>query len=407
MKILLVDDESNKLKKIMQVLTSIEGLKQTDITHVLELNAAKRELTKDIYDFMILDLNIPEVLGEDPINTAGIDFIDEIISVDKYIKPTQIIILTAFDELENKFSELQDKLAFQVLKYEESSTRWSDVIRAKVEYALLLEKNYTSPLIENNFDVAIITAVKTETDAVKNLCDNWIKELITGDPTYYYTNKLGSELKPLKIVTAQQSEMGMAAAAALTTRLINNFKPKYIIMVGIAAGIDTEYNFGDIIIPSEVWNYSNGKYIQDKEKDSLISFSPDPKSIPLNPEIKELVSQDFSHTLFSIKRECQGAPQHDLQVICGPMACGSAVVANREIIETLVKSHSRKTVGLDMESYGVFYASHYINSQKTIPIVIKSICDFADAKKGDNYQKYAAETSAKFMKFLIESELKY
>ncbi|WP_416829287.1 hypothetical protein [Ectobacillus polymachus] len=407
MKILLVDDESYKLKKLMQVLTSIEGIQQDNIIHTLELNAAKRELVNTAFDFMILDLNIPEVLGEDPKKTAGIEFIDEVVFVDRYIKPKQIIVLTAFDELEVSFREIQSKLAFPVLKFDETSTNWSDNIRAKIEYALLCEKSTTNPLQGNNCDVAIITAVKTETDAVKNLEDNWKLERINGDPTYYYTNEFRLKQKTLKVVTAQQSEMGMSAAASLTVKLIYNFKPKYIIMVGIAAGINTENNFGDIIIPSEIWNYSNGKYIQDSTKDSLISFSPDPKAIPLNPEIRELIGQDFNDVLFRIKRECDGAPQHDLQIISGPMACGSAVVANSEIIENLVKSHSRKTVGLDMESYGVFYASNNINNQLTIPIIIKSICDFADAKKGDNFQKYAANTSAKFMKYLIEEQLEF
>ncbi|MEC2076313.1 hypothetical protein [Metabacillus fastidiosus] len=407
MKILLVDDESDKLKKLMQVLTSIEGIDKANIIHKLELNAAKRELINTAFDFMILDLNIPEVLGEDPKNTAGIDFIDEIIGVDQYIKPKQIIVLTAFDDLQVTFKELQNKLAFQVLKFDETSTKWSDIIRAKVEYALLCEKSKGYPLLENKCDVAIITAVKIETDAVKNLKDSWEREKIDGDPTYYYSSMFSSGLKQLRVVTAQQSEMGMSAAAALTMKIIYNFKPKYIIMAGIAAGIDTKNNFGDIIIPTEVWNYSNGKYVHDSEKDSIISFSPDPKSIPLNPDIRELVGQDFSDVLFKIRRECEGAPQHDLEVICDPMACGSAVVANRDIIENLVKSHSRKTVGLDMESYGVFYASNNINNQTTIPIVIKSICDFADAGKGDNFQKYAANTSAKFAKYLIENELKF
>lgn len=406
MKILLVDDESNKLKKLMQILTSIRGIQQDNIVHTLELNAAKRELISTEFDFMILDLNIPEVLGEDPRGTAGADFIDEVICVDQYKKPKQIIVLTAFDDLQNSFKELQNKLAFPVLKYDETSTKWSEIIKAKVEYTLLCEKNKTNPLAENNCDVAIITAVKTETDAVKNLKNSWEKKQIDGDPTYYYVADFSSKLKELKVVTAQQSEMGMSAAATLTMKLIHNFKPKYIIMVGIAAGIDTDNNFGDIIIPSEVWNYSSGKYIH-ASGESLLDFSPDPRSIPLNPEIRELVGQDFGEVLYRIKRECEGAPQHDLQVICGPMACGSAVVANREIIDNLVRNHSRKTVGLDMESYGVFYASNNVNNQRTIPIVIKSICDFADAKKGDNYQRYAANTSAKFMKYLIEEHLKF
>ena len=40
-------------------------------------------------------------------------------------------------------------------------------------------------------------------------------------------------------------------------------------------------------------------------------------------------------------------------------------------------------------------------------ICIKSICDFADANKGDSAQKYAAFTSTLFAKKLIEEDLEF
>ena len=67
----------------------------------------------------------------------------------------------------------------------------------------------------------------------------------------------------------------------------------------------------------------------------------------------------------------------------------------------------RKTVGLDMESYGMFYATNNGTGLKATPICIKSICDFADSRKGDGFQKYAAYTSASFMKHLFETQLRY
>lgn len=406
MKILIVDDESTKLKRLMHSFKNIDGLQQEDIIHVLELSAAKKHLIESEFDLMILDLNLPEVLGEDPIESAGTDFIDEIMYVERYNKPREIIILTAYDNLEENFNKIQNKFAFQVLRYDESNNTWADKIRSRIEYILLYETSKRVDEFSLDCDVAIITAVRIETEAVKKLSREWNRVNIKGDPTFYFSTNFNGKSGDIKVITAQQSEMGMAAASLLTTKLIFNFKPKHIIMVGIAAGIDKENNFGDIIIPNEVWVYSNGKYIH-SDSDSLIQFKPDPKSIPLNPEIRELVSQDFGETLFQIKRDCEVSPSYELNVINGPMACGSAVVANSEIIDNLVTNHSRKTIGLDMESYGVFYAAQNFNNQKTIPIIVKSICDFADSEKGDNYQNYAANTSAKFAKFLIEKELQY
>ena len=58
-----------------------------------------------------------------------------------------------------------------------------------------------------------------------------------------------------------------------------------------------------------------------------------------------------------------------------------------------------------MESYGVFYAAINSYISRSIPICIKSISDFADQKKGDDYQQYSAYTSAAFSKELIENRL--
>lgn len=58
-----------------------------------------------------------------------------------------------------------------------------------------------------------------------------------GDAQKYYETSFERDGKRLKVVTARQSEMGMTAAGVLTTKMIATFRPKYVIMVGIAAGI--------------------------------------------------------------------------------------------------------------------------------------------------------------------------
>ena len=47
-------------------------------------------------------------------------------------------------------------------------------------------------------------------------------------------------------------------------------------------------------------------------------------------------------------------------------------------------------IGIEMEAYGVFYSAANSMSPKPIAISIKSVCDFADEHKSDNYQEYSA-----------------
>ncbi len=56
----------------------------------------------------------------------------------------------------------------------------------------------------------------------------------------------------------------------------------------------------------------------------------------------------------------------------------------------------RKIIGLDMEMYATFYAAHHSCRPAPHPIGLKSVCDFADEKKGEEFQPYAAYTSASY-----------
>ena len=221
----------------------------------------------------------------------------------------------------------------------------------------------------------------------------------------YYYLELDKLDRKIKVLIAQQREMGMAAATNLAQSMIYHFSPTYMIMVGIAAGIGDGKSFGDIIVATEVWNYSSGKYTTDVQ--GKLVFSPDPKHIILQPNIESVLKRDYSQELYNIRKNWDEDVSTDLKLVLGPLACGAAVVGNSEIVNDMIKQHSRKTVGLDMESYGIFYAANYGLDNSTIPICLKSISDFADEEKGDGYQRYAAYTSVQFAKYLIETVLNY
>ena len=124
--------------------------------------------------------------------------------------------------------------------------------------------------------------------------------------------------------------------------------------------------------------------------------------------MESILRRDYAQQLFGIKREFKGQTiSHDLNLVLGPLACGAAVGGNSKIVDDMIMQHSRKTVGLDMESYGVFYAANYGIDNSVIPICLKSISDFADEKKGDDFQKYASYTSCEFAKYLVLNILEY
>ena len=96
-----------------------------------------------------------------------------------------------------------------------------------------------------------------------------------------------------------------------------------------------------------------------------------------------------------------------MQVHIGPMASVPAVTARKEEIAQ-IKDHARKIIGIEMESYGVFYAAaNGINPRPKFCASFKSVSDFADVAKADDYQEYASYTSAAFLKHIVCEKLSF
>ena len=99
------------------------------------------------------------------------------------------------------------------------------------------------------------------------------------------------------------------------------------------------------------------------------------------------------------------SPENECHVHIGPMACGTAVVANSKLLERSILTRVRDAIGLDMESYAVVYSANHTTDPRPIPIIVKSVCDYATSDKSDEYHRFAAYTSCQFAKLLYEKYL--
>ena len=94
-------------------------------------------------------------------------------------------------------------------------------------------------------------------------------------------------------------------------------------------------------------------------------------------------------------------PQTRLRAIDGPMASGQAVVTNEEMVKAVLK-HQRDLRAIDMEAYGVAHAASETPVGGTPALIVKGVSDFANPRKADDYQKYAAFVSASFAMAFID-----
>lgn len=248
-------------------------------------------------------------------------------------------------------------------------------------------------------DVALLSVTTTEFRAVMHFHD-WRAKTFPNDDQIYDVATFQRDGREHTLVHAKIGEMGMTAAAATAMKVIYTFRPRYLIMVGIAAGVARseleEQMYGDVIVADSVWNYSAGKFVSPDQAEIVygsIGFLPRSTTEKIPEEIMPYL------------RRAAKSEENPCHVYIGPMACGSTVVASRELLEKQVYTQYHHTAGLDMESYAVVYAANHAAEPRPIPIVIKSVCDFADSEKSDDYQRFAAYSSCEFAQFLYEKIL--
>ncbi len=246
---------------------------------------------------------------------------------------------------------------------------------------------------------AYLYVTDTEQEAVSRMYE-WRELRFAGDEQLYFEADMPKGDHSVKVVAARQDEMGMTAAATLSMKVIERYHPVYLIMPGIAAGTGEEAPedqlYGDVVLANAVWNYSNGKFVSpDKAliRFGEVGFIPRPTFA----SIDEKLLPYFEQAVNSEENQCH--------VHIGHIASGSTVVANRTILEKQIHGLYQDTRGLEMEAYGVAYAANHSTEPKPYPIIAKSICDFADSRKSDQYQRFAAYTSCEFTKFLCEKIL--
>ena len=107
---------------------------------------------------------------------------------------------------------------------------------------------------KNNYetDVALLSVTTTEFRAVTHFHE-WKAKTFVGDDQIYDVSEFERDGRKCSIVHAKINEMGMTAAAATAMKVIFTFRPRYLIMVGIAAGVVKseleDQRYGDVIVP--------------------------------------------------------------------------------------------------------------------------------------------------------------
>jgi len=402
-RILIVEDSDRKIGQITELVTRVLPALSVQIDCNKDAAAAAQSLRTFHYDLLVLDINLPLRLGERPRAEGGIEVFRALQRRGDMQRPTHIVGLSEYPDLVEKYSgEFSDEMWYLV-HYQDDSEAWAKPLgRMLIHIA-----DTVSPIPSGEYqtDLAILTALhQVELESVLRLDAEWRVRRYEDDSSAYYEGRFTRADRTIRTVAAAASQPGMPAATVLAMKVINRYKPRYLALAGIAAGV--RGHFGDILIADTAWDYGAGKSIPLEEYRS--AFLPAPSPIPLSPNLKsrlEVFGLDRA-VLRAIQQEWDGPGKTyaPLQSIIGPLASGAGVLADRTVIEELL-THNRKLVGVEMETYGVFLAARECIDPKPQALSVKSICDFGDDAKNDAFQAYAAYTSSRYLYEFALSEL--
>jgi nucleoside phosphorylase len=207
----------------------------------------------------------------------------------------------------------------------------------------------------------------------------------------------------LRVVGTTSTSMGLTAAAIVTTQLVMQFRPRIVVMIGIAAGTrDGGKEFGDVLVADPSVDYNSGKVVW---SEGVRGFLPDPYPIGLNPRLRSVLSrfQRKSDVFRDIRDGWNGPlPEGPNRMHLGPVGAADQVIDDESrILE--VQRNWRKLIGVEMETYGVYRACHESPEPKPRFVSFKAVCDFA-AQKSDSWQDYAAYCAAQYAVRFLSSE---
>jgi nucleoside phosphorylase/CheY-like chemotaxis protein len=395
--LLIIEDDESRVAALLEAATTVPGFERDSSFVAGDVVEARRQLRSQRFDLVVLDMMLPTRSGQEPKPDAGTRLLDDIERGAGVLAPVHILGITGERDLVSAARERFGRSALTVMFVDDTSDDWLDAFSVRLRHAIAMKTaepaEGSDDIGDRAFAAVVCALMEPELRAVRQLPFAWEQEVLRGDATSYFQGRFDSAGQSRTIVAAACNEMGMAHAAALTMKMINAFRPHYLFMVGICAGVKGKAGLGDVVAIDPCWDWGAGKF--ETTKDGVV-FRPAPLQLRASTELRGLVRQLADDTGWAARtlENWQGSAQSGSpSVRIGPGATGAAVLANeKKLLE--ITGQQRQLLAVDMEAYGVMTACSEASRPRPECIVIKSVVDFGDTDKDDRAQAYGAYTSA-------------
>ena len=402
---LVVDDNAERRAAVVRFLREAAASAAAKIVEAEAVVPAKVALAEEVFDILIVDIALPRRIGDNVSMDGGLQLLAALNETEILNTPTQIVAITAYEDLHVAAAGKLLPSGVALIHYDRSDGAWQSQLQELLARFVAAKNDQSLRDDKHGCDVAVVCALADpELTSVLRLPWSWRTSRFDHDSTTYHEGAANTNHGRWRVVAAAAARKGMPAAAALASKICSEFRPRYLAMVGVAAGNEEKTRLGDVLVADPSWDAGSGKWTL---KDGKVEFEQAPNQLPLDNTIREALrslSRD-SLSLASIRIQWPGTkPAHELRMIIGPLASTSAVIADGVTMGAIANQH-REVIGLEMEAYGVFAAAETACRPRPIAFAMKSVVDFGDPDKGDAVREYAAYTSAETLKTLVERHL--
>jgi nucleoside phosphorylase/CheY-like chemotaxis protein len=388
--VLLAEDDPAKKGRLLGFLSKKKGTLFSRVDTTLSVAETLKALRETHYDLLIVDVILPAVLGGEPHEGSCIELltqIDEGVSVQR---PHYALAISASAELSKEAREFFVGRPWGILPYSESSDEALATLERIAQYIL---EGGSRQAKTRPCDVFVFTALmEPEYAAIEAAGIEWgpLEPLDEMQFVRYGELRIGTTSK--LVAAAFAPRMGAVAAAVLVSKAIAKLNPKLLLMAGICAGIPSKAGIGDVIAADISWDWHSGKYV---DRGGAEHFEIGPDQIAIDEKTRSQVfmmkrDKPFWTSLGAISAKYS---QKTPKLVVGPIATGSAVLADERIADRIRSTQHRALAGLDMEVYGAYAAARAWSADLRY-LALKAVCDLGDRTKDDKFQAYAAEVSA-------------
>lgn len=255
----------------------------------------------------------------------------------------------------------------------------------------------------SSIDVGIVIALREEFielhDQIADKCES-VRDSATGNYYYLFDYQCANRETCYRCVATFAGSMGPTKAGLITQRLVNEYKPNTLVMLGIAAGLSGDVKLGDVVVATVVDAYMENSKAEGQDEFSFALsgevYRPSGDLVNFAQNFQFAHRDAFQQWLRKCSNELlglfpneeyldnlikEGLIRDKAHLIAGHIASGPTVGA-AEAFNNWLKRRNRKYLALEMEAAGLM-AAVYEEATPRRTLVLRAVSDYGDQRKGE------------------------